>query len=296
MLDQYLSGQVSRVSPEAPVPVVQVKQDIYRLGGAANVAHNISSLIGESMLIGSVGQDSNAETLEDLCSEKGVRFFSAVGFHPTTLKTRVIADKQQIARLDFESPSEDQSGQDLAIKTLFDHHLGDASLIVVSDYGKGMLSDAVLSHIITSSFEKGIQVLVDPKRVDWEAYRGATLISPNFKEFKAAAGAEFPNEDSAIEAVGKELRKHYQIEHLLVTRSEKGMSLISENEVSHIPTEAKEVFDISGAGDTVIAALAVGLSKGMSFKESASLANKAAGIVIAKFGTAVVSADEIDLK
>jgi D-beta-D-heptose 7-phosphate kinase/D-beta-D-heptose 1-phosphate adenosyltransferase len=296
MLDRYIFGAVERISPEAPVPVVKVRREEFRLGGAANVANNINSLGLNTTLIGSLGTDDAADRFSKLCSDKGIQLDAIIGLQSTTVKARIIAGKQQVARLDYEDASATQSKLNQSMVELLNKHISSSSILVFSDYNKGLLSESFVQAGISSAKELGIPVLIDPKRKDWSAYRGATLISPNFKELQEAIGEPFENEDELVTEAAQTLRNRFDLEYVLVTRSEKGMSLISEQSVHHVPTEAKEVFDISGAGDTAIATLAVGLEKGMSYEAAVELANKAAGIVIGKFGTAVITQKELGLQ
>lgn len=294
MLDKYIHGIVDRISPEAPVPVIKVDREEFRLGGAANVAHNVCSLGLEADLIGALGTDDAASRFERLCEQCGIELHASVGLQSTTVKARIIAGKQQVARLDYEKFSANPEKLDRAVINLLEQQLPNSALVILSDYAKGLLSDEVVRFVVKWCKKNGIHVLIDPKRKDWETYHGASLLSPNFKEFNEAAGGDLENEDSIIEKCGKELRAQFDLKYLLITRSEKGMSLITESGCHHFPTVSREVFDISGAGDTAIATLGAALVKGYSFPEAVKLANKAAGIVIAKFGTAVISAKELE--
>jgi D-beta-D-heptose 7-phosphate kinase/D-beta-D-heptose 1-phosphate adenosyltransferase len=295
MLDRYIIGEVERISPEAPVPVVKVSREEFRLGGAANVAHNINSLGMATTLLGSLGTDSAADRFGKLCKDKGIHLDAAIGLQSTTVKARVIAGKQQVVRLDYEDQQVQQSKLDRSMIDLLNKHVEDAGVLVFSDYGKGLLSDDLLQSGIRRAKELELPVLIDPKRDNWNAYRGATLISPNFKELQQAIGKQINNSDQEVQAAAQELRQEFDLEYVLVTRSEKGMSLVSESEAHHVPTEAREVFDISGAGDTAIATLAVSIAKGKPYAAAVEIANRAAGIVIAKFGTAVVEPGELGL-
>lgn len=290
MLDQYLHGQTNRISPEAPVPVVQIKKEEIRAGGAANVAVNIAELGGLVNLIGAVGKDETAEKLKYKLLESHVHpHFMVHPIAPTITKLRVLSRHQQLLRLDFE----DQSMQ-IEEQALLDHikvKLHASKVLVLSDYKKGVLNHA--QAIIQLAAKHQIPVLVDPKGTDFERYNGATLLTPNMAEFEAVVG-ECKDEATLIQK-GYALIKKHHLKALLITRSEKGMTLLQlDKPVYHLPTQAKEVFDVTGAGDTVIATLASGLAVDFSLEESCFLANAAAGIVVGKLGTSTVSIVELE--
>jgi D-beta-D-heptose 7-phosphate kinase/D-beta-D-heptose 1-phosphate adenosyltransferase len=292
MLDRYWQGPTSRISPEAPVPVVRIQKDETRPGGAANVALNIAALGGHARLLGVVGRDEAAEKLRAESCRHGVDpiFVYAKG-HPTITKLRVLSRNQQLIRLDFEE-SLSQLGafdrQDYLER--FRSCLGDLQVVILSDYGKGTLIDA--AELIGAARAAGRAVLVDPKGSDWRPYRGATLITPNLTELEAVVGA-CPDEASIV-AKGGRLRDELGLDALLVTRSEHGMTLLVPGHPPlHLPTEAREVFDVTGAGDTVIATFGAALAAGHDFAHAARIANLAAGIVVGKLGTATVSTAEL---
>jgi D-glycero-beta-D-manno-heptose-7-phosphate kinase len=292
MLDRYWFGDVERISPEAPVPVVRVQSSDERLGGAANVARNVSALGAQSMLMGVVGKDEAGQSVHRLLRECGIVdhvFDDAQA--KTTVKLRVLGRQQQLLRADFESLPD----HELLIEKLdqFKAMLPNAGAVVLSDYGKGGL--AHISEMIRLAREQGVLTLVDPKGDEYERYRGATLLTPNRSEFAQVVG-RWKSEAEMTEKAHA-LRRSLQLAHLLVTRSEEGMSLYSEangqpKEV-HIAAQAREVFDVSGAGDTVIATLAVSLACGLDMAQAVVLANRAGGIVVSKLGTATVSAEEL---
>jgi D-glycero-beta-D-manno-heptose-7-phosphate kinase len=292
MLDRYWFGDVERISPEAPVPVVRVQSSDERLGGAANVARNVSALGAQSMLMGVVGKDEAGQSVHRLLRECGIVdhvFDDAQA--KTTVKLRVLGRQQQLLRADFESLPD----HELLIEKLdqFKAMLPNAGAVVLSDYGKGGL--AHISEMIRLAREQGVLTLVDPKGDDYERYRGATVLTPNRSEFAQVVG-RWKSEAEMTEKAHA-LRRSLQLAHLLVTRSEEGMSLYSEangqpKEV-HIAAQAREVFDVSGAGDTVIATLAVSLACGLDMAQAVVLANRAGGIVVSKLGTATVSAEEL---
>jgi D-beta-D-heptose 7-phosphate kinase/D-beta-D-heptose 1-phosphate adenosyltransferase len=290
MLDQYLFGATSRISPEAPVPVVHVQKTDDRPGGAANVAVNLASLGAATRLIGAVGNDAAADTLEALLTAHGIDCaFARVGDRPTITKTRVQSRGQQLIRLDQENATE---LNDSAVAAALGKALDGAGAVVLSDYGKGALTD--VRKMIEQCREAGVPVLVDPKGRDFEKYRGATLLTPNQGEFEAVAG---PCEtDAELAARGWQMVEDLELTALLVTRSEKGMMLLeSGNEPLFLSTQAREVYDVTGAGDTVIATLAGALASGQSFASSSALANIAAGLAVRKIGVATVTPGEIQV-
>ncbi|MBI4823745.1 MAG: D-glycero-beta-D-manno-heptose-7-phosphate kinase [Nitrospirae bacterium] len=293
MLDKYHFGKVRRISPEAPVPVVKVEKSHFALGGAGNVAHNIAHLQGNAVLTGFVGRDNNRAILSELLDEAGVKSILVETEMPTITKVRVIGEHQQIVRLDFEEIGKINHRYTSEIMANAKKMVDKVNAIIISDYDKGVCSPDICRYIIKSANDNNVYIIVDPKGKDWDKYRGATVVKPNVKELSYIAGKEIANVDSEIEKYGMEVLNEYGVRHLLVTRSEKGMSLVSHHGVSHFPTEAKEVFDISGAGDTVVATLSVAIGCGLDLEASALLANKAAGIVVSKMGTATLEYEEL---
>ena len=295
MLDIYYYGKVTRLSPEAPVPVVKVGHTTYTPGGAANVAVNISDVGASSFLLGYAGNDENRKKLEKLSDEKkiGHNFISVK--NPTITKARIIGEHQQIVRMDFENSAEDSKDAQEALKKAFIEQIEKkCDAVILSDYGKGICTEELCRFVIKTSNEKGIPTIVDPKGTDWEKYSGSYIVTPNFSEFKAMVGKEISNTDEDIEKHVAEIAKKYNLQKLLVTRSEKGMSCFDGKSIIHMPTKAKEVFDVSGAGDTVVAILSVCLGAKFNLEESLLIANKAAGIVVGKLGTASASVEEIE--
>ena len=289
MLDQYWHGNTRRISPEAPVPIVHVRDDEMRAGGASNVALNITALGANAKLLGITGDDENAKKLETLLSNQKIDcHFQKSKTHDTTLKLRIIAQNQQMIRLDFEDDLSDIDKAPLLKK--FDQLLTDADIVIFSDYNKGTLSD--VKSMISLAKEKNIPTIVDPKGTDFSKYLGATLITPNWLEFETVAG-RCKTEEQLLNN-GEALRKSLALDALLITRGESGMSLVRENSpLFHLPTYAREVFDVTGAGDTVIGTLAASLAAGAKIEDAVALANLAAGIVVRKLGTATVSLAEI---
>jgi D-beta-D-heptose 7-phosphate kinase/D-beta-D-heptose 1-phosphate adenosyltransferase len=290
MLDRYWHGPATRISPEAPVPIVTVKQIEERPGGAANVALNIAALGGKSKLIGLVGADEAAQAIKNsLDSVKVESDFVVVETAPTITKLRVLSRHQQLIRLDFEESFSDVDSTPL-LNNIDKALQGIDPVVVFSDYNKGSLAD--VQKMIQLAKKHGSRILVDPKGSDFEKYRGVTLLTPNLSEFEAVVG-HCKTDDELFER-GAKLVKDLALEALLVTRSEQGMTLIRENQPPfHLPTQAQEVFDVTGAGDTVIAVLAASLSVGSSFEDACVLANAAAGIVVGKIGTSTVSTIEL---
>ncbi len=289
MLDRYWHGDTSRISPEAPVPVVHVGHAEERAGGAGNVALNVAALGARASLLGFVGQDEAAVALEKLLREHAVDCrFEAVADRATITKLRVLSRHQQLIRLDFEDGFQQIEADGLL--TRFEAALGEAGAVVLSDYGKGTLEQ--IPAFIARARRQGVPVLVDPKGSDFTIYRGASLITPNLHEFETVVGA--CHSDAEIVHKGKALLEGLELDALLITRSEKGMTLLQRDaDPRHLPTHAREVYDVTGAGDTVISMLASALAAGESLPDATAWANLAAGIVVGKLGTAKVSTDEL---
>ncbi len=288
MLDRYWFGDTHRISPEAPVPVVQVGKVDERLGGAANVARNVAALGGHATILGVIGDDEPGQRVTQLLPASGVDSQLEVDSKvPTIVKLRVIARQQQLIRLDFEEPPSDKA---LARKLeRFEKSLADADVVILSDYGKGALDQVTL--MIEQARAQNKMILVDPKGEDYEKYRGATVLTPNRSELRQVVGRWSSEEDLTKKA--QDLRRSLNLQALLLTRSEEGMSLFTDAGVSHVKAQAREVFDVSGAGDTVIATLAVALAAKWPLEKAMALANRAGGIVVGKLGTATVTSEEL---
>ena len=288
MLDRYWFGDTNRISPEAPVPVVQVGKIDERLGGAANVARNVAALGAKTTILGVIGDDESGRRVSELLKSSGVDSQLEVDAKvPTTVKLRVIARQQQLIRLDFEeAPSQAALAHKLE---RYEKLVGDADVVILSDYGKGALGQVAL--MIEQARTQKKMILVDPKGDDYEKYRGATVLTPNRSELRQVVG-QWTSEDDLTKRV-QDLRKSLDLEALLLTRSEEGMSLFTETGVRHVKAQAREVFDVSGAGDTVIATLAVALAAGWPLERAMTLANRAGGIVVGKLGTATVTSEEL---
>lgn len=292
ILDKYYHGSVSRISPEAPVPVILKQYEKTVPGGAGNVANNIKNLGAAVSLVGITGNDPNGWLLSSLLKEEGIETNMITGGNPTVTKTRIIGEHQQICRLDVEKktpPSQEEKNQLLEIlETMIPRH----DLVVISDYDKGLINTETAAYIIKESKKHNKQVIIDPKKKNWDIYTGAGLVTPNLKEFREICHRLQLDEENLVKS-GRAIKKKYQLNKLLITLSDKGMMLITEKEHFHIATVKKEVFDVSGAGDTVIATLAACLSCGLDIKRAVEIANIAAGIVVGKFGTAPVMFKEL---
>lgn len=288
MLDRYWFGDVERISPEAPVPVVRVRRSEERLGGAANVALNAVVLGAPAVLVGVVGDDEAGRRVEALARARGIDARLAVDPSlPTTIKLRVIGRQQQLLRIDFEQAPDEQ-----VLARKFDSLralIGSVGVLVLSDYGKGGL--AQIREIIALAREAGACVVVDPKGDDWARYAGATVLTPNRAELREVVGAWRDEADLAERA--QRVRRELCLRWLLLTRSEEGMTLFSDEGALTVPARAREVYDVSGAGDTVVAVLAAMLAAGRPIAEAVDLANRAGGIVVGKLGTAVVLPEEL---
>ncbi len=291
MLDRYWHGDTGRISPEAPVPVVRIAREEARLGGAANVALNLAAVGAQVNLIGVVGDDEPGQRVQRMLSDAGVHTGLVVSRScPTIAKLRVVSRNQQLIRLDFEESFAEQAAADIdELGTRYEQALADWDVVICSDYGKGTL--ARVGELIAAARAAGKPVLVDPKGTDWARYRQATLITPNLAELSAVTGEPSSDEDLAARAAS--LRESLALEALLVTRSERGMTLFHGEGDTHLPALAREVFDVTGAGDTVIALLGAGLGAGLALPDAANLANLGAGVVVGKLGTATVSRAEL---
>ena len=298
MLDEYLFGEVSRISPEAPVPIVRVQREKAVLGGGANVAANLKALGAEPLLIGTLQRDAAGERLTGLLQQLGIGTELLVhdDTRPTIIKTRVIGQQQQMLRIDREEAGPPVARVLDALRSRLATVLPEAKVLIVSDYAKGIVSAAVMEVVREQCARHGLPWLVDPKPAHKALYRGATLMTPNTKETTELSGAPAKSDAEVAEA-GRRLMAELGLQGLLVTRSEKGMALF-DVDAEHaapwvIPTEAREVFDVSGAGDTVIAAFSAAIGSGADWRDAAMLANAAAGVVVGKMGTATVTPGEV---
>lgn len=298
MLDRFVYGHVERISPEAPIPVLRVRDERSMLGGAGNVARNLAALDASVSFVSVVGDDEEGRSLGEIFDElSGVTAeLVADPGRPTTVKTRYISMGQQMLRADRETVEEIATETADVVVAAVAQHLPQADILVLSDYGKGTLTPYVCEVVIRAAKEAGVSVLVDPKGRDYARYRGADVITPNRQELHEASGMPV-EDDAAVVAAARAIMADAGIGAVVATRSEDGMSVVSdEGDAIHFPAEAREVFDVSGAGDTVVATLAAALSGGLSLPQAALLANAAAGIVVGKVGTAVVYRDELEAK
>jgi D-glycero-beta-D-manno-heptose-7-phosphate kinase len=293
MLDVYLRGAASRISPEAPVPVVRVEEEWRALGGAANVAANVTALGARCELIGCIGEDAAGAGLAGELDRHGIGSAGLVRTpgRPTTVKTRVMARHQQVARFDHETEAELTAGEAAAVVASVAAQLASADVLVLEDYNKGLLTRSVIHEVVAGARAAGRPIVVDPKMRHFFDYRGATVFKPNQAELSAALRTPVEAEDPAWL---EDVRQQLGCEHLLVTLGEDGMALLAgDGEHLRVPTVARSVYDVSGAGDTVTAVLAVALAAGATVQEAAILANHAAGIEVGKAGVATVSPDEL---
>lgn len=296
MLDAYLMGDAERISPEAPVPVVRVESERHLLGGAGNVARNIVALGGVATLAGTVGSDASAEKIRQLLDEEGIRSaLVTLPQRPTTVKTRVMARRQQMLRLDQENSS-DFSQQELdMILPVIASELGQHDVVILSDYSKGLVTSLFMTelHSLLRALPHPVHLLVDPKPSNVDLYSGAFIMTPNTKETGECAGLPVRNREEIL-AAGRTILARTGCPHLLTTLGADGMALFrSPDEVWHVPTMAQDVFDVTGAGDTVIGTLGLGLAAGLDLLEACVLANYAAGLVVAQVGAAVASPDTL---
>lgn len=298
MLDEYLFGEVSRISPEAPVPIVRVLREQAVLGGAANVAANLKALGAEPMLVGTLQKDAAGDRVMGLLSQLKVSLAGLVmdPFRPTIIKTRVIGQQQQMLRIDREETGAPHTTVLADLKERLERVLSEASALIVSDYAKGTVTKPVMQTVRALCSARDLPWIVDPKPEHKALYHGATLMTPNTKE-TAELTARPAKSDTEVAAAGRELMADLGLKGLLITRSERGMALFAPDGEHTapwmIPTEAREVFDVSGAGDTVIAAFSAAIAAGSDWREAAMLANAAAGVVVAKVGTATVTPAEL---
>lgn len=295
MLDQYYYGEVTRISPEAPVPITRVVKTKETLGGAANVAHNLALLGCQTDVAACIGADHHGGRLRALFDKRGIAIHGlVVTGAPTTTKLRVIGGHQQMMRLDFEETEPVVGEDEERVFMVAQASIAEgAGALVLSDYGKGIVTPQLCAQLIEAAHRRGIPVVVDPKGGDWEKYRGADYITPNLKELNTVQVSPVKNVDEDVERAARYAMNRFGIHAMVATRSECGLSLVTETTAVHIPTKAQEVFDVSGAGDTVIAAFALALAGGIAPERGAYLANLAASVVVAKVGTYAVSKEEL---
>jgi D-beta-D-heptose 7-phosphate kinase/D-beta-D-heptose 1-phosphate adenosyltransferase len=296
MVDKFVWGKVKRISPEAPVPVVEVTKETETLGGAGNVANNIAALGGKAYIVSAIGDDGIGRALAEMMSSKNINgdYLVCDRDRPTIVKTRIIAVSQQLVRVDKEiKGSFHRSTEDKIIKNI-ETLIAKVNAVIISDYGKGVVSQKVLKRTIDAARKRKIPVTVDPKTENFKKYKRVTSITPNAKEAIEGMNAQAVKTESDIENLGKRILKTLNSDSVLITRSEKGMTLVQPgNKITNIPTRAKEVFDVTGAGDTVISTMTLALAANADLPTAAEIANFAAGIVVAKIGTATASPQEL---
>lgn len=292
MLDDYIYGTVERISPEAPVPVVNVKEEKFVLGGAANVVNNLASLGAKTICFGVIGNDANGERLLGAFADKKIDVSGLIRDkeRTTIVKRRIIGSNQQLLRIDWEDITPISTFLEYALLRNIESKIDELDAVILSDYDKGVLTPMVAKEIVRMCRDRGKIVTVDPKPKNAMNYYGATSMTPNRKEAKECLGME---RATNMEEVGKELKEKLKLDNLLLTRSEEGMSLFIEDKIVNIPTFAKEVYDVTGAGDTVISVFTLAAASGVSWHEAAKIANTAAGVVVGKMGTSTVTKDEI---
>lgn len=292
MLDDYIYGTVERISPEAPVPVVNVKEEKFVLGGAANVVNNLASLGAKTICFGVIGNDANGERLLGTFADKKIDVSGLIRDkeRTTIVKRRIIGSNQQLLRIDWEDITPISTFLEYALLRNIESKIDELDAVILSDYDKGVLTPMVAKEIVRMCRDRGKIVTVDPKPKNAMNYYGATSMTPNRKEAKECLGME---RATNMEEVGKELKEKLKLDNLLLTRSEEGMSLFIEDKIVNIPTFAKEVYDVTGAGDTVISVFTLAAASGVSWHEAAKIANTAAGVVVGKMGTSTVTKDEI---
>lgn len=295
MLDEFIWGEVRRISPEAPVPVVEVRRESWHPGGAGNVVSNLAELGAQAVPLGLLGEDAAGLRLRELFAARGIETSGLIAdpSRPTTLKTRIVAHSQQMVRADRESRAPISPAIEAAVITRFQELLTEADAVIFSDYDKGLLTPAVLQATLTAAHARQKPICLDPKIRNFVHYRPVTLITPNQSEAERATGIEITDDESLL-AAAERIRDLLGCPNVLITRGEHGMSLLGESgSLKHIPGTAREVYDVTGAGDTVIATLALALAAGARADEAAVIANHAAGIVVGKVGTATVSPSEL---
>lgn len=296
MLDKYCAGDIKRISPEAPVPIINMKEEKKILGGAANVANNLSNLGCMVSLVGGIGRDSGGDDLLNLLEYSKIENSGIlISEQCTTIKTRIISGNQQVLRIDHEEKMELNNYMFNQFSKWFQKELESKKIdvIIISDYDKGFCSEELCKLVISKANSYNIPIIVDPKADDWSKYTNATIITPNLKELSASTGNNILNLNEEINKYGPFIRNKYNLDYLLITRSEKGMSLVEEGDIYHFPTLAKEIYDVSGAGDTVVSTIAAFIAIGVRMDEAVKISNIAAGIAVGKLGTHAIRDTEL---
>lgn len=295
MLDRYWWGSVSRISPEAPVPVVTLDKTSLLPGGAANVAANVAGLGAKPYLVGIIGEDAEAEMFSEVLREANISHSSLVPLknRRTTVKTRIVAHNQHVVRIDQENTRELSKEEQVIVLKKIEAVIDEVDIVIISDYAKGLITEEIARRLITKSMFQRKKILVDPKGKNYSKYSGATLLTPNQKEAVQATNLADYEED-LLEKSGNILLETLSVEALLITRGEKGMTLFQKDkEIAHLKALARKVYDVTGAGDTVIASLAVMLASGADFREAANIANISAGLVVEEIGTTAISLEAL---
>lgn len=294
ILDQFVTGQVRRISPEAPVPVVEVKKEIHRCGGAGNVCFNIKGLGGNVCVVGIIGDDTNGRILKDMLEENRIKNFLLVRKNfPTSIKTRIIAGSQQMIRVDKERIEKLSSEEILKIQEFLSQNIKDFDGVIISDYGKGMVVSSLISFLVSLCRKNKKIITVDPKINHFLYYKNVDCMTPNLMEASAGMHLPEPSSIEEIESLGKKIMKKLSLQNLVITRGKDGMTIFTDSDVFHQPAISKEVFDVTGAGDTVIAVLTLALACGFDILKASIFANIAASVVVQKLGTANVSVEEL---
>ena len=295
MLDKYYYGEVTRISPEAPVPITHVTGSKETLGGAANVAHNLALLGCQTSIAGFVGEDYHCQSLMDKFTARGIDYKGLITTdRPTTTKMRIMGGHQQMLRLDFEDAHDVSGPYADRLRNYVNQKLNESlDCLVLSYYGKGTLTEETSQLLIKAAHAHGVPVVIDPKGMNWTKYAHADYITPNLKEINQVLLEPIANEDTAVERAAHYVMRKYKLANIVATRSEEGLSFVNDQQSIHIPTKAQEVFDVSGAGDTVIAVFAMALAGGLNPVAGAYMANLAASVVVAKLGTYAVSREEL---
>ena len=293
MLDRFIFGSVDRISPEAPVPIVKLKKEEQMLGGSGNVIRNLSNLGIQSSLCSVVGKDSSGDLLINQLAEKNIEISNVLRLNSirTTEKMRIVADRQQIARVDWDMDELKADFEDDLIKNI-PGHIENIDGVIISDYAKGVCSEVLLKKLIKISNNNSIPIFVDPKGLEWRKYEHTNLITPNIKEAENVLGKKLVN-DQDFEKAGEKICSTYNIDACLITRGGDGMSFFCKDTTFHLKSNAKEIFDVSGAGDTVISAMATGLVMNLTYKQAAEFSNQAAGIVVGHIGTSAITTKEL---
>ena len=295
MVDHYIIGGATRLSPEAPVPIVNVKKETYTLGGAGNVVQNLVSLGAGVSVAGVIGDDAAAIQVFDILANEGVQTLSIIkdSSRPTTVKTRVLAGSHQLVRVDREVTDTVSAAIEDELIGKLGKYIEQADMVILSDYNKGLFSPSLTQRVIIEATKQGKKVVIDPKGLNYEKYKGAFIIKPNRKELAEAAKVEKINSIESLQEASKVIFGQTGSEYIVVTLSEEGMVIISETEYTALPVKATEVFDVTGAGDTVLATMTYFIASGLSVEEACELANHAAAIVIRHVGSATTTIDEI---